>query len=632
MRYTFDIETFKNFWCCTFVSVETKKHTQFVIWNDHSDRGELLRFMRQPDLFLISYNGISYDMPIIRFIRDYRGLPEDLNKEIYKLSTRLISDKSMNDDDIRTLRYPWPDDYVHQDLMAMMAFNKLGVGLKQCSINLKWHRIQDLPIEHTALIQEEDIDTVLDYNLNDALITLELYNNDEVKQERELRESLVPEYGNRMLSASRSKMANIFLETMYAEETAIDRKEFKLQRTERDVIDFSNVIHRNIKFTSKELNALKEELLKVSVFVTNEFKFSKKFYYKNNLFNLGIGGLHTDEKSAVYRKTDTQEIISMDVSSFYPAIMCEYGIMPAHLDKKFLTILDRIRKERIVAKKSGDKVKAESFKIVINSVFGKLGFNNYWLYDPLAMLRVTVNGQLFLLMLIERMEQAGIHCISANTDGIEIIVPKEFEMKAVEIARQWEKDTKFELEFTKYKLYAKRDVNNYIAITENGKVKTKGAFLQDISLVKGYKHPIIPRAVNEYFINGTPVEDTIKSSRNIMDFCITQKVGHQFDMEYRTRNGIEELQHTNRFYVSNKGGSLQKRKESTKKLTGLFVGHSVTILNDYNSSDKFEDYDVNFNFYIKECNDIIEELEPSVTQIDMFSNVEDWGRKTKLNV
>ncbi|TLM55604.1 hypothetical protein FEC31_19225 [Acinetobacter baumannii] len=37
---------------------------------------------------------------------------------------------------------------------------------------------------------------------------------------------------------------------------------------------------------------------------------------------------------------------------------------------------------------------AEALKIVINAIYGKYGYENYWLYDRLAQMRVTINGQL----------------------------------------------------------------------------------------------------------------------------------------------------------------------------------------------------------------------------------------------
>lgn len=627
-RYCFDIEVFKNFFCCSFVNIATKEVRTFVIWKYRNDKSELLSFLDN-DLFLVSFNGLSYDLPVLRYILNYRG--ESLNADLYKLSAKLISESHRQDDDIKSLRYPkYKEPFMHQDLMAMMNFVRTGVGLKQCSINLKWHRVQDLPLEYNHVVTKDDVENIIDYNINDVLITLELYNDKNVKEARELREAIVDDFGTEILSASKSKMANIFFEKKYEEETGISRKEFKELRTPRSIIKVSDVIFPNIKFKTDAFNNLLVELKNLTLFAYEEFKFEKSVFYKGNEYVMGVGGLHTKEKPALYRATTDKEILSMDVSSFYPAIMCEYNVKPEHLQQEFIDILSRVKTERINAKKAGDKTKAETYKILVNATFGKLGFDKYWLYDPLALIRVTVNGQLFLLMLIEQMEENGIHCLSGNTDGCDLLVSSELKDKAYELAKSWEKETRFELEYTNYSLMAKRDVNNYLAVDVNGKKKTKGYFADSVALEKGYLHPIVSMAVNQYFINDIPVEKTIYQSTDIMDFCISKKSGSDFSMELHTLSGIEHLQKTNRFYISNGGGALQKRKKETGKLTGLFVGRNVKILNDYDSKAPFSTYDVNKMWYIREAKSLIEKIEPTNLQSDMFGNNIDYGKRVNF--
>ena len=628
-RYCFDTEVFKNFFCVTFVKVDTKEIKTFIIWKNQDDRQELLDFLSN-DLFLISFNGLSYDMPILRFIKNYEGL--DINIALYELSSQLVSEDHRRDEDVVALRYPHfvEENIVHQDLMAMMGFIRSGVGLKQCSVNLKWHKIQDLPLEHTHKVALKDVGEIVKYNINDSLITLELYNDKNVTEARKLRESVAVDFGNEILSAADSKMANIFLSKLYEQETGIPEKEFKELRTPRTEIRFSDVILPVIRFSSPELNSLVEELNKIVVLSFEDFKFEKSVSYKGNIYTLGIGGLHTDERPAVYNQTEDQEILSMDVASFYPSIMCEYHIKPEHLEDRFIYILDKIRKERVQAKKAKNKVKAESYKIVVNATFGKLGFENYWLYDPLALIRVTVNGQLFLLMLIEKMVEKGFICVSSNTDGAEFLIPVNRKDEAMSITREWEKETKFELEFTNYKKLIKKDVNDYLAIKMDGKTKAKGIFVDTIDLKKGYSYPVIPKAINKYFKDNIPVEQTVSNCKDIFDFCISKKSGGDFQIEYHTLNGIQHLQKTNRFYISNSGGSLQKRRQSNGKTIGLFVGNNVRLLNDYDPNVVFDNYDVNKAWYIHEAKSIIEEIEPSIIQENMFSTDIDYGKRINL--
>lgn len=627
-RYSFDVEVFKNFFCVTFIKVDTKEIKTFIIWKNRDDRKELLEFLSN-NLFLISFNGLSYDLPILRFIKNYSG--QNINSDLYKLSTKLVSEEHRRDGDIIELRYPhYEEPFVHQDLMSMMNFVRTGVGLKQCSINLKWHKVQDSPFDFNHTVIKKDIDIIVDYNINDVLITLELYNDTRVKEARELREAIVDTFGAEILSAAKSKMANIFFEKRYEEETGISKREFKELRTPRTSINISDVIFPNINFKTEKFNNLLQELKDITVFGYDEYKFSKSVFYNSNEYVMGIGGLHTSEKPALYRQTKTHEILSMDVSSFYPAIMCEYNIKPEHLQDEFLDILREIKEERIKAKKSKNKMKAETYKILLNATFGKLGFDSYWMYDPLALVRVTLNGQLFLLMLIEKMEENGIRCISGNTDGCEFIVPIELKHKAYLLAKEWEKETKFELEYVNYSLMAKRDVNAYLAVDTEGKKKAKGYFAEVVELEKGYLHPIVGRAINNYFINNVLPEETIYKCEDIMEFCISKKSGSDFAMELHTLKGIENLQKTNRFYISNSGGTLQKRNKKTGKLIGLFVGRVVKILNNYDSATPFKDYDVNKTWYIRDARSLIDKIEPSVIQEAMFDGGLDYGKRLNL--
>jgi hypothetical protein len=287
------------------------------------------------------------------------------------------------------------------------------------------------------------------------------------------------------------------------------------------------------------------------------------------------------------------------------------------LGPKFIEVLKKITQERIEAKKSGDKIKSDGLKITINSIFGKLGYPYFWLYDPKQFISTTINGQLGLLMLVEGMHENGIEVISANTDGVVCKIPRSLEEKYYQIANAWEKKTGLELEFTEYKKYIRRDVNSYITEKYDGSIKEKGAFLTEIDLRKSYIMPIVSKAIREYFINDVPIMETLQNCKNILEFCISQKTGSNFQIELHTNDGVQLQQKTNRFFISNNGGTLLKRdKNNENRVIGLYVGNLVTILNDYNSQIPFENYDVNLSFYREEAMKIIHEIEP--LQLSLF--------------
>jgi DNA polymerase elongation subunit (family B) len=297
------------------------------------------------------------------------------------------------------------------------------------------------------------------------------------------------------------------------------------------------------------------------------------------------------------------------------------NIKPSHLELCFTDILKELTNERIQAKKSGDKTKADGLKIVINSIFGKLGYEGFFLYDDQAMFKVTLNGQFYLLMLIEMLNEKQFEVISANTDGILTLVPKEKLELYKSICKEWESKLGFNLEYTYYKKYIRRDVNNYLAIDMNNDMKSKGCFVDYIDYRKGYDSPIISLALKEYFVNKKSIESTIKNHKDIYDFCIAQKIGSQFDVYYDNK----PVQQSVRYYVSLNGKKLVKTKsvkkeninliddlieEEEKESSGeLVAGKLVTLFNQY---EKKEDYKIDYNYYIIQANKIIKQVRKEI--------------------
>ena len=181
-----------------------------------------------------------------------------------------------------------------------------------------------------------------------------------------------------------------------------------------------------------------------------------------------------------------------------------------------------IVRERVNAKKSGDKAKAQALKIPINATFGKFSDRYSRFYSPFLSPKITVTGQLSLLMLIEKLEENGIKVISANTDGIVTYFHKDKSELKKKIVDAWCRVTKYDMEITSYKLIASRSVSDYIAIKTDGHVKAKGAYAD---LADSYNRlrnnprcPICFTAIREYLANGTPIEQTIKECKDIRQF------------------------------------------------------------------------------------------------------------------
>ena len=612
-RFGFDIEVFCNFFSVIFINTnnESEKHT-FVIADEQNDIKSLYHFLDR-EMILIGFNNILYDGTILHLITESFSnnpniKPQELNPEIYDLSNTLInSNRMMFDTKIRNHQRPDNIKYKHIDLMKLMAFDKLGVSLKQISINLLWHKVQDLPLPYDHKVQPSEYPKVLEYNENDVLITIKLLKA--LSSQIELREKLSEEYEVDLMSASDSKMADVILEHIYCKSVGITPRELRNLRTERDSICIKDCIGKNIKFQTNTLKRIKREIEEKIVHKEDNFKYSKTVKFANVVYELGVGGLHSVDKPAIFNSSENVRIIDQDAQSYYPSIMINNKLYPEHLDPKFVNILKRITKERLTAKKNGNKIKADSLKITVNSIFGKLGSDVYWLYDPKQLLSVTVSGQLYLLMLIEALVLEGIEVISANTDGVVACIPKHLEDKHKEVCEWWQKKTDFTLEYTEYSAYYRSDVNNYIVVKTDGKTKEKGRYLKNIELKRAYRHPIIPLTLYNYFVNKISVIDTLKQSTNILDFCISQKTGGDFILEFHKDDNVIQLQKNNRFFISTSGGSLIKRRMTNGSEIGLYVGKLTTILNDYDETIPINNYDIDYAFYEEEAQKYISDIE-----------------------
>jgi len=184
-------------------------------------------------------------------------------------------------------------------------------------------------------------------------------------------------------------------------------------------------------------------------------------------------------------------------------------------------ILDKIK--TLKSEKAACKVVDSSNKININSAFGKLGSKYSSLYSPDLMMAVTLTGQLSLLMLIERLEGAGISVVSANTDGTVSLMSKDKYELYDSICFNWELDTNFELEETVYSALYSRDVNNYLAVKTNGETKGKGVFTSG-GINKNPSASICVTAVIEFLTNDAPIRETITQCTDIKQFLSVRTV------------------------------------------------------------------------------------------------------------
>lgn len=626
---------------------------------------------------LYGFNNQGYDDLMIKAFLMYFNrfdTTKHLIEFLYETSQKII--KLQNDKDafwndkglelIRNYRLP----YGTVDLQKVFALHaagvnvdknsgeriKFGKSLKQTSINLKWHELLDFTLppideeEYNLYWSKQDryrglalselnklitndferyvlpkyIEPMLYYNKNDVFLCCEMVRQkpDEVK----LRYSLSNAFNLNLLSCSRANIADKLLAKFYSELSGLNKKQFEKLRTERTKLSFNKIIFPHIKFKTPELQKMLAEMKQVIITRTNKDAFSKEIEFYGTKYTLATGGIHSVDQPGIFRSTDDYTYIHYDIGSFYPSTMVAYNIAPKHLNQQVFTkMVDYFRTTRLKCKHTSDdvemlikgvpnKLSAEALKIVINAIYGKFGSETYFLYDRFAQMQVTINGQLMVMMVIEALELAGIHVISANTDGIIVKLYKNKEEQFKRITDEWCAFNKMTADSERYKLFVTRDINNYLNVQSNDAIEFKGAldpkqYLKDLK--KGYDMPIVAIAVFEYLVNNVPVMTTLRNHKDILDFCKTQNVGRQFDVIYEyVENGKIKTIHSQRhvrFYVCNKGVVIQKEHKVTGARSKLAGGKPVYILNSLNDKP-IEERNINYGYYYNECYKIIDPI------------------------
>ena len=286
-------------------------------------------------------------------------------------------------------------------------------------------------------------------------------------------------------------------------------------------------------------DVLKERLNQVAAFefeidysgkITKPEMFKELITIGSTSYQMGTGGLHSTEESISHYSNDEYVLKDRDVESYYPRIIINQRLSPTQLGVYFLESFEKQVNDRLAAKSKKQTKVSDSLKIVINGTFGKLRSQYSIFYSPQLFIQVMLTGQLSLLMLIEALELRGFSVVSANTDGIVTKIKRTRYDEFLAIIAAWEKLTNFKTEETSYKSIHSRDVNNYIAIKEDGKTKNKGFFGNPWTgngsdrMKKNPVTTICIRAVEQYLTKSVPLMTTIKSSVDIKEFVVVRAV------------------------------------------------------------------------------------------------------------
>lgn len=531
----FDCEVYPNYFLAAFRSIISGKVVFFEMRSGLELTMDVYRLKWVLENFLIiSFNGNFFDLP-----ESALAIAGFTCQQLHHAAFQIIVEQVkpwmvLRSAKVKQLKID------HVDLIEVAP---LSASLKIYGGRIHVPRMQELPFKANTILTDDQIAIVRWYCIgSDLTATAFLFM--ELEPQIKLRAEMSARYGVDLRSKSDAQIAEAVLNAEIKRLTYSDPKRPEIPEGS----SFQYKVPDYIKFEDPGLNHALATVANAH-FVIGEHGAPElpkeigelKIKLGDAVYQMGIGGLHSCETCVAFYADDDYLLVDRDVASYYPAIILNQWLYPSHLGTAFLDVYRTLVQRRLDAKKTKNKIEADTLKIVVNGSFGKLGSKWSTLYAPDLMVQVTMSGQLSLLMLIERLYAfgAGVQICSANTDGVLIRCHKSKRGYMLAVIKQWELETKFVTEETEYHGIFARDVNNYIGIKKGGGYKVKGAYAEkgsagDSVLSKNPVNLICNDAVLAFLGGGIPIEETIRGCRDIRRFVTvrTVKGGAVKDGEY----------------------------------------------------------------------------------------------------
>ncbi|EGT4223000.1 hypothetical protein EPL68_05210, partial [Clostridioides difficile] len=475
----YDFEVFSYDWLVVFIDVLNKKEE--VIVND-IDKLNSFYIEHREDIF-IGYNSRHYDQYI------FKGLLCGFNA------------KEINDYIIVKGQPGWK----FSNLLRNIQINNYDVmtsfhGLKQLE-GFQCHSIKESNVSFNIdrPLTNDEIEETIKYCRYDVEQTIDVFI--ERKSEFEAYMGLIKAF----------KLPVAYIGKTQTQLTAIILEATKKEHDD----EFDLQIPDTLKI---------EKYKEVLSWYKNPLNYDYSKNLKINISNVphvfAWGGVH----GAITKYYGEGYFLHVDVNSFYPSLMIRYNYHSRNIKnpQKYVEIYDK----NLQLKKEKSPLRP-AYKLAVNKTYGGMKDKNNNLYDPRQANNVCVSGQLLLLDLIEKLEG---HCklIQSNTDGLIIKLNTIDDYELIDdICYEWEQRTGMGLGFDVYTKIFQKDVNNYLVITEDGEVEAKGLYIKDLGNLD-YDLPIINKALKNYMVNNTPIEETINNCNDLIEFQKIVKISSKY--------------------------------------------------------------------------------------------------------
>ena len=557
--YIYDFEVFAHDWIVVFKELKTGEYSVF-----HNDPYQVQWFMNREPL-LGGFNVKHYDNHILKAV-------------LLEMEPEQV--KAINDAIIKYDQPGWNNPALRESRIYIPSFDLMddmqkGLSLKAVEAHLGMN-IEETEVDFNIdrPLTEEEIEMTVKYCKADVDATEKLF----YLREPYLDNKIVLGAARGLSVADSLYLTNAKLTSVYLQAKQPD----KFWNDERKYRYPAKLIHAYIPVdVFGYFDRLWDDRIPMEEIMGSKLDIK----IEDCPVTLGFGGIHGAILNYMEESTASRTIRNADVASYYPNLMRCFNYCSRAMPSP--EMYAGIIAKRVEAKKNGDTVTANALKLVLNSTYGGMlngqgdtAFND--LYDPLMARSVCITGQLFLLELTKHLthECPTLKVIQLNTDGIMVSFDNSDEPKWKEICQEWQDRTGFELEEDIIQKIVQKDVNNYIEIRGDGKMKVKGG-----QLVRGIAPAgafninnnavIVANAVIEYFVDGRDPKDTIYGTGDILDFQLIAKASSKYGMVYQeTHDGMIPVQRCNRVYAGKDRhlGTLYKVHKETgspAKIAGL---------------------------------------------------------------
>lgn len=559
--FIYDLETLIN--CFTF-SGKFRGRPEiytFEISSRKNQKQEILTFLSYlqnlQNTYMVGFNSLGFDYPILHCLLNEHHTFSYTTA--YNLCQQIIGSQNYGGG---FNQIKMSDRIIPQiDLVKVNHFDNANrrTPLKSLQVAMRLPSVEDMPVEMGVNLTDAQMDEVILYNHNDVRATEEFL--ERCIKQIEMRKELLD---NGVLTGDVLNFSDVKIGAEYLVKRIGRSKCFngyEPRQTTRKSVEFADIILPKIFYRTEPFQEVLEWFKKQVIYPGSKIDPPKLQARLANLdFHFGVGGVHASVVSKSFASSESHQIIDVDVTGMYPSIAIANGFAPEHLGEDFKVAYKQLVSDR--ARYPKGSMMNGVLKLASNGTFGNTDNPYSCFYDPRYPKQVTINGQLQILQLVEYFSLIpGVDIIQANTDGVTIYLPRKIRYLFDLWKADWESITGLRLEEVEYSKMWIRDVNNYLCLISNGKIKAKGAYwcpkdAADYDGVwnKDFSNMVVQKVIEQSLTKGWNPDALVLLMTDPFDFMIRYKTPKGAKLFI----GDKEMTKTVRYYVSTKGEPMKK--------------------------------------------------------------------------